>query len=345
MNNALRLSVCLSAATLIGCGEGTPGPSTPGTSSATQKLVLNDSGVTYFINNDNVPFYEQINRKEWRSEINSLPPEDQKLYANSGTPIIFGASDQTQFPKIPPNAFGNIFNEPGDFPGQDGSLGKDRNDRFNLDGDAGFSFTKLDKFNGATKDVLDTEYGCVKDNNTQLVWEHKTNERAYVFDPLQPQIPPVINHHSAHGIFSWYDPNPNTNGGDPGQQNGGACPSSIVIGDTKQLIDLTNGEQLCGYNDWRLPTIEELRSLVNYQVKSGTLGSPAMADLRFFPYLAETEHRWSSQTVAKTGSRHRAFGFHFHEGQTQSHEKACQPKNGKVENFFNGVILVRSDND
>lgn len=330
-----HIVIASSLLTLIACGEGGVNHGPTSNSGSTPKLVLNDTGVTYFMNSGYVPFFEQINRKDWLRDISHLSPDDQKLYAKSGSPQLhlLNMNDQAQFPKLPPETFISSFSEPDGFSGQDASIGNDASNRFDPDGDAGFNFVKLDKFSGAVKDVNDTDFGCVQDKVTGLIWEHKTN------------TDPVTDFHSARAKFSWFDPDFTTNGGDQGQANGGACPKSIVTGDTLQLTNYVNQEKLCGFSDWRLPTIEELRSIVNYQVKSGTLDRPAMTDLRFFPYLADTKHRWTSQTVAIDGSRHRAFGFHMDEGQAQSHDKACQPKDGKVTDFFNGAVLVRSDND
>ncbi len=37
---------------------------------------------------------------------------------------------------------------------------------------------------------------------------------------------------------------------------------------TKVYTEFTNGLAICGFKDWRLPTIEELRSIQNYQANS-----------------------------------------------------------------------------
>ncbi len=312
---------------LTACGEGVP--NNPDGSSDVPKRPLNDTGVTYYIDDQNTFFYEKISTKEWTTTqpVDPATGGPSQEYEQSGSPLMYNVLDRSKFPQIPDSAFVQQFSEPNGFPGQDASYGLDATRNNDADGVAGFSFTKLDKATGAELAVTETDYGCVKDNVTGLTWEHKTDNS------------PANDIHSASAIFLWYDPNPETNGGDAGQSaTQSQCTGDIVIGDTQQLITQTNNEALCGKTNWRLPTIEELRSLVDYQVKKGTLPQPAMTDQNFFPYSAAMDHRWTSQTVNLPGHRHKAFGFHMHEGQVQSHDKACSPEN--LQRYRNGAMLV-----
>ena len=341
---------------LAACGEGVRTPTSKSVVT-TPKLVLNDTGVNYFIDDTYITFDEQINRKDWVFDKNTLPLDQQSTYTASGSPYIYGTVDYTKFPKIPQQAFTNNMQEPANFPGQDGSSGKDVLNSFDGDGYGGFQFVALDSVNGTQLPVDDSKTvndyiaadgpvpGCIKDLTTGLVWEHKTKQQPKVYDPRFPEQPPVINYHSAFAKFSWYDPNPATNGGDAGQANGGAC--ATLLGDTQQLIAITNQEKLCGFSDWRLPTLEEMRTLIDYQVKSGTIPNSGaqMTDSRFFPNAASTGHRWSSQSVPSPGKRNTAYGFHFHEGQAQAHDKYCNPSEQTQSTYDNGVLLVRTDND
>ncbi len=88
---------------------------------------------------------------------------------------------------------------------------------------------------------------CIKDNVTGLVWEKKTNDGG-----LQDY----------KNSYTWYDPNPKTNGGKIGKQNGGECTGSKC--DTQAYIQALNNANYCGYSDWRMPNIEELNSIVDY---------------------------------------------------------------------------------
>lgn len=327
---ALSLSGILS-----GCGVGTPctgDDCEPEGTPPVPKVTLNDTGVTYFIDDTNVPFIEEISSKDWFYESPvSITSEEFKNYQKSGSPRLYNAFEQSMFPKIPIDAFAQQASQPANFPGQDGASGRDTNVNDPNDGVAGFSFTKLDAGTGAELNSTATEYGCVRDNVTGLIWEHKTNN------------PASQDWHSGKAYFTWYDTNTNTNGGHPGEDaDNTLCARSLIKGDTQDLINISNSEQLCGITKWRLPTLEELRSIVNYQVKRGTLPQPAMTDQTYFPYVAITGHKWTSQTVNMDNQRHKAFGFHFHEGQVQPHEKVCLPtnQNGEKQTYDNGALLV-----
>lgn len=79
--------------------------------------------------------------------------------------------------------------------------------------------------------------GMVRDNVTGLVWEVKDNKDGTMdYD----------NPHDADNIYTWYDPNPNTNGGATGCGGEG--------NDTVDFINALNSARFGGYSDWRLPT-------------------------------------------------------------------------------------------
>ncbi len=107
----------------------------------------------------------------------------------------------------------------------------------------------------------------VQDNVTGLMWEVKTDDGSV---------------HDRDNKYTWYDPNPATNGGNAG------TPSA---NDTKDFIDALNAANFGGYSDWRLPTIKELASIVH-------LGkyNPAI-DETYFPNTQSSSY-WSSSTYA-----------------------------------------------
>lgn len=139
------------------------------------------------------------------------------------------------------------------------------------------SYTKL-KRNGAE---------CVKDNVTGLVWEQKTDDGGL---------------HDKDNTYSWYNPDSKTNGGDVGGQNGGVCKGSNC--DTQSYIQALNSANYCGYSNWRLPTLPELISIVDY----GTY-KPAINGI-----FSNTRSRayWSSSPLAVESMRsHSVFGIDF----------------------------------
>ncbi len=161
---------------------------------------------------------------------------------------------------------------------QDCSHGRDATHNDDTDGLAGFSFTKLDS-NGValpdqSVDYEDTQWVCVKDNVTGLIWEVKTNDGEM---------------RDLDDLYYWYNTDASTNGGSSGHDGNdlGTCygynandPSSFC--NTQAYENRVNATGLCGANDWRMPGRVELQSLINYD-----LAYPSrFIDPDFFPNQA-----------------------------------------------------------
>ncbi|MGR0481468.1 MAG: Lcl C-terminal domain-containing protein [Candidatus Electronema sp. V4] len=156
---------------------------------------------------------------------------------------------------------------------QDCSHGPDVTGNDDADGLAGFSYTKLDS-NGQplanqAADYATTPWACVQDNVTGLIWEGKTDDGGL---------------HDKDDIFTWYNTDPNTNGGANGFDgaanntcSGYVSGNAATYCNTQAYVARVNTAGLCGANDWRMPTIKELESLVNY-----SRTNPA-ADTGYFP--------------------------------------------------------------
>jgi len=115
------------------------------------------------------------------------------------------------------------------------------------------SFTKLDSKGSALPDSA-LSWVMIRDNVTGLIWEVKTN-RDWVKDYDNP--------HDADNIYSWYDPDPNTNGGNPGTPAGDS--------DTNDFINALNNAQFGGHSDWRMPSRKELLAIANYQTSDPSI--------------------------------------------------------------------------
>ncbi|MCH8544115.1 MAG: DUF1566 domain-containing protein [Alcanivorax sp.] len=151
-------------------------------------------------------------------------------------------------------------NEP---PGQDADFGRDA--EADLEkigaGEAGFDYSRV-CHNGDVEDQgacppqplrgdLDQHWGCTRDNVTGLLWELKDAST-------------LSMRHVDHG-YTWYNPSPSTlNPGEPGDTN--SCDSSLNDQpcNVAAYIAAVNAAGLCGHNDWRLPSRQELESLVHY---------------------------------------------------------------------------------
>jgi len=180
-------------------------------------------------------------------------------------------------------------------PLQDAEHGRDADPASNdpADGDGGFSLTKLDAA-GAALPVSAGAWSCVNDNVTGLIWEVKSDNISS----------PIANNdlHSSRWTYSWYNSSGVNDGGYAGVQNGGVCIDTQNC-DTEKFVAAVNAEALCGFTDWRLPTIDELYTIVDMtgdfsaqiQFARGAGGTT-----RYFPnpQLDVSSGPWSSSTAA-----------------------------------------------
>jgi len=167
-------------------------------------------------------------------------------------------------------------------PGQD-FYGQDANYTINPP-----SYTKLDGSGVALPDSA-TSWVMVKDNVTGLIWEIKTKK-----DGVKNYEDP----NDADNNYTWYDSNPVTNGGNPG----------TIGNDTEVFLKALNDAHYGSFSDWRLPTIKELESIINYSIASpgSTINSG------YFPNT-QSSFYWSSTTYANPTSS--AWGVYFDYGR------------------------------
>ncbi len=152
-------------------------------------------------------------------------------------------------------------------PNQDGRFGRDAANRIGLlnklgGGDAGFDFTPLD-IAGNKIPLIDnppkpsSTPRCILDNETSLVWEVKTNS------------PIDIQNKDWRYIY--------------GTKKGGSkCGGTLKDCNTQSYVMAINSlsPSLCGRNDWRLPTINELHTISHYGRYAPSI------DIDFFPNTA-----------------------------------------------------------
>jgi hypothetical protein len=155
---------------------------------------------------------------------------------------------------------------------QDGMIGRDVSNPDNADGNLGFSYSTVGNY-----PVTD----CVKDNITGLMWEGKpatglraaSNMYTNFDDPTAAQI---------------WDGTAHVN---PTQEQIDAATNTVGYKNT------VNASALCGYTDWRLPTVDELQSLVDY---SRVVFPKPTIDITWFPNTANNLYWSASAYVTST---------------------------------------------
>ncbi|GAB2886436.1 hypothetical protein GCM10027046_13480 [Uliginosibacterium flavum] len=144
--------------------------------------------------------------------------------------------------------------------GNDCNTGRDATSSDNSDGKAGFSFEKLDAA-GKALSASASNWNCVRDKLTGLVWEIKTSDGGL------------------RDLNKLY-----TNHGDNRS------------GDASEFVAAVNVAGLCGAKDWRLPVAGELLGLVDYGV---SYPGPTI-DVSWFPNSINSWYWSATQNAALT---------------------------------------------
>lgn len=167
-------------------------------------------------------------------------------------------------------------------------------------GEAGFDFTRVcnsGELAGEDSCPADpvrglgqNEWGCTLDNHTGLMWELKVGP-----DATHPRD---VNH-----TYLWYNPDPATNGGNPGTEDLPPGTPARLCADTLggepcnthafvQYINATGG--ICGASDWRMPTRIEYMSIVNYGRANPSYDRGFFSDITSVTFAF-----WTSSAYAK----------------------------------------------
>ncbi len=160
---------------------------------------------------------------------------------------------------------------PSAVPGQDARYGRDAAAATSAltkvgGGANGFDFTKISNAGAVLPATAPLgpaagEWGCTYDNTTGLMWEVKTATAGLRYGAYS---------------YSWYSSNSATNGGGFGVASAGANCFAAGRCDTEKFTQDVNAAGMCGRNDWRMPTVRELQSLLR-------LGSSPAIDIGYFP--------------------------------------------------------------
>ncbi|MEN9017242.1 MAG: DUF1566 domain-containing protein [Hellea sp.] len=172
-------------------------------------------------------------------------------------------------------------------------------------------YVKIDK-SGAELANSATEWSCVYDKDSGLIWEVKNDIEG--------------NLHYNHAFYTWYMSNAPAShmGGsaaDPkglGQENYTNPDTSQVIRNSEKFLQAVNSSALCGYRGWRLPEIEELKTIV----KATSTKSPSI-DTSFFPHNPVTGNVITSEVypghiLFVYAIRFYKYGFVHYQGKHQA---------------------------
>lgn len=156
------------------------------------------------------------------------------------------------------------------------------------DGAAGFVYRKVGS-NGKILDAGAKSWDCVLDEVSGLLWEVKKGaDGVYGNRGL----------HDSDDLFTWYNPNVQTNGGQLGDWNsqssqcaGYKAGQPATYCNMEEFAGRVNQQGLCGFKDWRVPTLTELATLTHYG-----RSDPAI-ETRYFPHMLKA-HYWSNTPSA-----------------------------------------------
>lgn len=176
------------------------------------------------------------------------------------------------------------------YPGQDGQYGRDVVLDDDSDGHTGFSFTKVAR-DGTQLPASATDWACVLDNVTGLIWEVKTDDGGPRDKDLR-----YTNYSESYN---------------PGGKFGGT-------NDVAGFVQAVNMAGLCGNTDWRLPTVDELQGIIDY---SHPLPGPAI-DAAFFPNTSNALH-WTATPHARSAVR--GWGVYFDDGRVFEDDDRDRP--------------------
>ncbi len=95
-------------------------------------------------------------------------------------------------------------------------------------------------------------------------------------------------------------------------QYGNDCAGSAQTYTWSEALQAAEDSQIAGYNDWRLPNVKELKSIVNEKCINPAINA------NIFPNTKPADYRTSSPSPY-TEDKHDAFTVHFYNGNNYSH--------------------------
>ncbi len=167
-------------------------------------------------------------------------------------------------------------------------------------GQAGFDWSKIATdgstlaqqslaWQAAGSEAANTQWRCVQDHHTGLLWEVKSD------------VPTAVNFRDLR--YTWFDPDTTRNGGNEGLASTDDCNG--IACNTAAYIAAANTQALCGTQQWRLPSVNELLSI------AVSANLDYAIDTDYFPN-AKNDQYWSYQSYAP--NRANAWYVYFSDG-------------------------------
>ncbi|AXN34406.1 DUF1566 domain-containing protein [Vibrio coralliilyticus] len=134
---------------------------------------------------------------------------------------------------------GDSADAPADYAGQDADYGLDKTD-------SGFKFTKLNT-TGESVAADATDWSCVKDERTGLIWETKNDDSSSV---------QYKDRYFAYQVTGKFEPFAD-------DVTAAKCSGDNIC-TTEQYVAHLNTQKVCGISTWRLPTFGEFYNLIDF---------------------------------------------------------------------------------
>ena len=175
-------------------------------------------------------------------------------------------------------------------------------------------FTKLDS-SGNALNALAENWSMIRDDITGLIWEVKKTDSSIQDKSKQ---------------YSWYDPSELTNGGYAGINADGT--------DTNDYIRTLNTQFFGGFNDWRLPDIYELATLLNMNHANNGIQA------QYFPNTMNGGY-WTCTTYHDDDTYQKAWHISFVTGKNAYDHKSKSLYVRAVRGSMSGYELSRFVNN
>ena len=246
-----------------------------------------------------IPFYSDLNIENSETlTFTLLDTEDAIITSATTNAIIFTINDDDKGDvALNDTGIGTCYDDAVtpvdcnhiDFPNQDGAINVEP--RF-----LKYNFVRpVTEFTSKVSVPLldsETQWDCVYDTNTGLLWEIGTIRR----------ISQAISPDDTSQKYTWFNDNPATNGGADGNKcdsndptNTEGCSKKSTEDHIKELNapGFSGQDYLCEVNNWRLPKLNELLSIMDFENNGNYFLNPD-----YFPNTSSTFYYWTATPSA-----------------------------------------------